>query len=123
MSEPRIIPKGTVFLVSEGSYSDYEVCAIMRAMLTFDMDAVLNECLETNELHRKSVVGRGMISPRAGTVYSTVSATSIVTLLHKRGFATELPMVEVRLADEYGRDQTIEVYQPPPEPQEAPHGE
>ena len=45
MSEPTRIPKGALFIISTGEYSDYSVQTICRALVEIDYDILMTEFL------------------------------------------------------------------------------
>ena len=46
------IPEGALFTVTTGSYSDYMIVGVFRAVVTLDVDALITEyCTEKDKIH------------------------------------------------------------------------
>ena len=83
-----IIPKGQIFVISDGQYDEYEIAAVAKANVTLHMDKIKKEFLDTPE-HQV-------------LLYSTIDLFKD-WLFNRKKYAKEIELLEVNIEDFYKR--------------------
>lgn len=81
----KVIPKGAIFTITTGEYSDYETWAVCRALKEIDVDAIQEEYLAEHPGERKE--------------YRFKEERAISWLINEKNYAEEMNFFELHLGD------------------------